>query len=248
MKGSSFNKSLECIIDVNGEYWSQGDTLCGTIALKNHSKENIDLSKAGVALGFFDIKKIHDKNIDYHQLISPLRFFKNIAPQESIEKSFEIKLDPNCPITDKKLSGYIFYGDLEMTTNQLQLKILPQKDFLKILELFDRFFRFKVKETKNGKKGLEFKLNPPTSREMANIDSLLLNMTKSPDSLQLSFNFILKKLNVSGVSHKIEKNEFTILRNILNKEYLFAPGLIDQDKILKMFEDVLAEIKLNNIF
>lgn len=248
MKASSFNKSLEYIIHVNGESWFQGDNLSGSISVKNHSSENMDLSKTGMALGFFDIKKIHDKKIEPHHLISPLLFFKNIASQEQIEKSFEIKLDLNCPITDKKMSGYIFYGDLENPINQLQLKILPQKDFSKILELFDRFFRFKLKETKNGKKGLEFKLNPPTSREMANIDSLLLNMTKSPDGLHLSFNFILKKLNVSGVSHKIEKNEFTTVRNILNKEYLLGPGLIDQDKILKMFEGVLAEIKLNNIF
>jgi uncharacterized protein YxjI len=114
--------------------------------------------------------------------------------------------------------------------------------------LLDTFQRFKLKEFKGTKNGVEYKLIPPTSRDMANLDGLLLSMEMEGDTLNLTFEFQVKKLDTSGVTNSIKKETAKIKKSLLPKEYLLGRDMIHQDALLKMFESVIGEVKIKNAF
>jgi len=247
MKGTFFNRPLEWNIETQGESWGQGDTVLGSLKVKNHGLENIELGESGVGVAHADIKKIHARtaNLKFDVKAS---FEKNtIAPGECLELHFSLALGPNCPVTDKKASYYLTYGR-GLSENQLQLKVEPKILFTKIIGLMDTFHRFKVKEYKSGKQGVEYKLIPPTSREMANLESLALTFSMIEDKLHLAFDFQVKKLDTSSITTKVNKMSINIKKELLPREYSLGTDMINQDQLLKALESVINEVKLKSVF
>jgi hypothetical protein len=171
----------------------------------------------------------------------------SLAPGEQFEQSFDLALPENCPVSDKKSSWFLTYG-AAAGENHLQLRVEPRALYGKLIGLLDTFQRFKLKEFKASKKGVEYKLLPPTSRELANLESLNLGFTMQGETLELEFEFQVKKLDTEGVTNKIKKSNERITRTLSPREYSLGPGMINQDVLLKMFEGVLAEVKLKSVF
>lgn len=248
MKGTFFNKPLEWNIETSGESWTQGSIVQGSLKVKNHGTESIALSSAGVALAYADIKKIHSRTE------GALKFDvkENFADTELVagsekELNFSLKLPDNCPITDKKASYYIAYGR-NFSENHLQLKTEPKALYTKIVGLLDTFHRFKLKEIKSAKTGVEFKLIPPTARDMANLDTLGLIFSMDGETLQMDFDFQVKKLDTSSISTKVSKDTVKIKKSASPKEYSLGRDMINQDQLLKILEAVITEVKLKSVF
>lgn len=210
MKGTFFNKPLEWNIETQGEAWTQGNPVIGTLKVTNHGSESIALTDAGVGLAYADIKKVHAKDEKALKFDLKQNFEKSeLAAAASLELSFQLTLPENCSVSDKKASYYLAYGR-NFNESHLQLKVEPRALFGKIVGLLDTFQRFKVKEFKGSKNGVEYKLLPPTSREMANIDSLLLNFSMEGNDLQMNFDFQVKKLDTSSITTKLNKESAKI--------------------------------------
>lgn len=246
MKGTFFQKPLEWNIETTGESWQQGDVLKGTLRVKNHGTEKINLAQCGVALALADIKKVQtrtegalktEKSFD---LATEL----NAGAETSIDFTFDI--GANSPVTDKKSSYYLSFGK-NFSESQLQLKIEPKALYLKVVGLMDTFHRFKQKEFKAAKKGVEFKLIPPTSRDMANIESLLLTFSMNEQNLVMKYDFQVKKLDTSSVTTKINKESVTHERTLSPKEYSLGRDMINQDQLLKSIESVISDVKMKNV-
>ena len=171
MKGSFFAQSLEWKIETQGESWSQGEMIKGTLSVTNHGTAEQSLDNAGVALAYADVKKVHSRDEGALKFESSQTFTTPIAPAQTLELPFEFKLSENSPISDKKSSYFISYGK-NLKESHLQLMVKPQAMFLKITELLDNFHRFKTKEVKTTKAGIEFKIDAPSSREFANVEKL----------------------------------------------------------------------------
>lgn len=248
MKGTFFNKPLEWNIETNEESWQQGGVVSGTLKVKNHGSETLHLTDAGVGLCYADIKKVHAKaeGILKPEVKLPITQ-KEIKTQESIELPFSLTLPENCAVSDKKATFFLTYGN-GSTENHLQLKIEPKVLYGKLISLLDTFYRFKVKEYKGCKKGVEYKLLPPTARDMANLDSLNLTFSTDGVNLNLDFDFQVKKLETSGVTNKINKETIKINKVISPKEYSLGRDMINQDQLLKIFEAVIGEVKLKSVF
>lgn len=248
MKATFFNKPLEWNIETREEAWPQGSTVNGTIRVKNHGAEKVNLEHAGVGLAYAEIKKVHAKTdgvlkADVQSLLEK----KELNPGETAEMTFSLALPENCPVSDKKSSFFLIYGR-NLSENHLQLKIDPKVLYGKLIGILDTFCRFKLKEFKGTKKGVEYKLLPPTSREMANLDSLNLTLSMNGESLKCEFDFQVKKLETSGVTNKINKNSVKIERSLTPKEYSLGRDMINQDQLLKVFEAVIGEVKLQSVF
>lgn len=248
MKGTFFNKPLEWNIETDKESWSQGDEVKGVLRVKNHGPETVSLQDAGVALAHAEIKKVHARSE------GALKFdVKETFPQSDLDKDqtielpFSLILPANCPVTDKKASYYLSYGR-DHTESHLMLKIEPNPLFGKVIGLLDTFQRFKLKEFKSGKNGVEYKLIPPTSREMANLDSLILTLTIQEKNLQMDYDFQVRKLDTAGVTTKVNKVGVKLSRNLLPKEYSLGYDMINQDALLKSIESVMGEVKLKSVF
>lgn len=248
MKGTVFNKPLEWNIETQKETWFQGDQVTGVLRLKNHGTESIDLGQAGVALSHADIKKVHARAIgamkfDVKEIFADSR----IGSGEAKDLNFTLTLPANCPVTDKKASYYLSYGR-NFSENHLMMKIEPNPLFGKVISLLDTFKRFKLKEYKAAKTGVEYKLLPPTSRDMANLDSLSLALSMTEGNLLMDYDFQVRKLDTAGVTTKINKTGVKITKTLGPKEFSLGRDMINQDTLLKSIESVINEVKLKSVF
>ena len=248
MKGTSFNKPLEWNIETNGESWHQGDTLKGIVRVKNHGAEAVSLENAGVGLSFAEIKKVQTRTEGALKTECSHTFpVKELPAGAETSLDFNFNFSPNGPVTDKKSSYYLCYGR-NFNESQLQLKVVPKDLYLKIVSLLDTFQRFKLKEFKTSKKGVEFKLSPPTARDTANIDVLLLTFFMENEKLTMKFDFQVKRLDTSQVTTKINKETVSLEKTLLPKDYSLGRDMLNQDQLLKNIEQVLSEVKLKSIF
>lgn len=248
MKGAFFSRPLEWSIETPDESWQQGAKVRGVLRVKNNGTETISLSNSGVGLAYADIKKVHAKT-DGVLKPAPRSDFTDtdLAPGETKELNFDLELPANCAVSDKKATYFLTYGK-EASENHLQLNIQPRALFGKLTGLLDTFHRFKLKEFKGTKNGVEYKLIPPTSRDMANLDSLLLGLEMEGEILHMSFEFAVRKLDTSGVTNSIKKETSKIKRSLQPKEYSLGRDMINQDSLLKIFESVIGEVKIKNQF
>ena len=248
MKGTFFNKPLEWNIETVGESWQQGDTLKGTLLVKNHGVETISLENSGVGLAHADIKKVHSRTEGAIKPEVTSTFTQtDLNSGATAILDFSFPISSNGAVTDKKSSYYLSFGK-NFIEGQLQIKVGPKVLYTKIIGLLDTFYRFKVKEIKGAKKGVEFKLLPPTSRDMANIEGLLLTFSMQEDQLAMNFNFQVKRLDTSSVTTRINKESLSIQKSLLPKEYSLGKEMINQDQLLKTIENVLSEVKLKSIY
>jgi sporulation-control protein spo0M len=248
MKATYFNKPLEWNITTLDETWPQGGVVKGSLKVRNHSDQLIKLETSGIALAEAEIKKIHSKTPNALKIQFSLPLLKDkLNPSEELNQDFEFNLPLNCNISDKKTSFYLSFGS-EFKESHLQLQMTPHPIILKILGLLDTFFRFKLKEYKNSKKGVEFKFIPPASREMANVESMLIIFHLKGDHLQIKFDFQIKKIDTSSPTNKINKDILTIERELSEKQYLLSGQHLHQDNLLKIFEEVLSQVRMKNIF
>jgi hypothetical protein len=248
MKGTFFSKPLEWNIETIGEAWQQGDTLKGTLKVRNHSTETLNLPQAGVALAHADIKKVHSRIEGALKPEATVSFKEvELTPGAEMQMDFSFSLSANSPVTDKKASYYLAFGK-QFTESQLQVKVEPKTLYTKIVGLLDTFHRFKLKEVKAAKKGVEFKLIPPTSRDMANIETLLLTFSMQEESLVMKYEFQVKRLDTSSVTNKINKESVIIEKVVAPREYSLGRDMINQDQLLKSLESVLSDVKMKAVF
>lgn len=248
MKGTFFSKPLEWNIETAGEAWEQGQELKGTLTVKNHGAEKISLEGSGVGLSFSDIKKVQTRAVG--ALVPELKeTFSTLELSSGSEESlpFTFKIPINGQISDKKTSFYLTYGK-DYIESQLQIKVNPKELFSKVIGLLDTFYRFKQKDLKSTKKGIEFKLIPPTARDMANIESLLLLFSMKEDVLSMKFDFQVKRLDTSSITTKINKESVSVVKELTPKDYSLGRDMINQDKILKTIEEVINEVKMKAVF
>lgn len=248
MKGTYFSKSLEWNIETYGESWEQGGKLHGQLRLKNHGTEKVSIINSGVGLSVAEIKKVQSKVEGILNTAKTIPFSSSeICPNEELKLDFEFDISDNDPITDKKSSFYLIYGS-GFQEAQLQVKVLPKAIYSQVANLLNTFHKFVIKEIKSSKKGVEFKFSPPSSREMANLDSLIAKFSMDGETLLIKFNFSIKKLDTSATLNKVVKEEIAIEKSLSPKEYSFGKNLLNQDNILKLLAETLDEIKLRNIF
>lgn len=248
MKGTFFNKPLEWNVETVKESWIQGELLKGNLTIKNHGSETISLENSGIGLAYADIKKVQTRVAGS---LKPEAFetfnLKDLKSGEVTSLDFSFSVPKDGRISDKKSSFYLTYGK-DYTEAQLQLSVSPNPLFSKITGLLDTFFRFKIKEIKSGKKGVEFKLIPPTSREMANLTQLVLTFSMPEDKLLMTFDFQVKRLDTASVTTKINTESITIKKELSPREFSLGGDMINQDQLLKSLESVLGEVKLKSVF
>jgi len=247
MKGTVFLKPLEYSIEAIGEKWHQGDKLKGSLKIKNHSSEKIELPILKVALCEGNYKKIKAKDAKGWSVTSEhiLSEGLTINPSEEKDYAFEFKLTENCSVTDKNGSLYLafFDKDEKIPAGHIELVIEPKIVIQQILQILESFLRFKVKEIKNAKNMIEVKLVPPTSRELSNLDGLLLSISEVDKNLSLKYFFNLRVLNISGTTMQSEKTTKEMEQNFNSKQYLIYGDSINQDFIIASVQEILNGVK-----
>lgn len=247
MKGTIFLKPLEFNIEALGERWRQGDKIKGSLKVKNHSAEKIELPKLVVALSEGNYKKIKAKDNKAWKNLSEENLASTVSLNGPDEKdyTFEFVLAQDCPITDKNGSLYLSFFDKEDTwpAGHIELVIEPKQVITQILEIFENFLRFKVAQIKSAKGVVEVKLTPPSSRELSTIDSLILCISEIDKNLTMNYLFNMRVLDMTGGSMQTQKKTKEIDQKYNSKQYLIYGESLNQDFILESINSVINEVK-----
>ncbi len=247
MKGTIFLKPLEYNLEAVGERWRQGDKIKGTLKIKNHSAEKIELPHLAVALCEGNYKKIKAKDKNAWKSLTNITLAENLSLNGSEEKDypFEFLLSQDCAITDKNGSLYLAFFDKDesVPSGHIELVIDPSLVISQVLEIFENFIRFKVAQIKSTKGMVEVKLTPPSSRELSTIDSLVLNMSEIDKNLTMNYLFNMRVLDMTGGSMQAQKKTREIEQKFNSKQYLIYGQSLNQDFVIESINSVINEVK-----
>lgn len=245
MKGTIFVKPLEYNIFADGERWHQGDKIKGSIRIKNHSAEKIELPFLKVALAVGNFKKIKskDKRAWEHLVGTSLGEKISIDALEEKEFSWNFELTEVSPITDKNGSVYLtfFCYDDTWPTGQLELIIDPKLVMLQFLEVLENFLKFKMVQTKFSKGMVEMKLNPPSSRELSHVESLVLRMKEVDKTLDLEYHFTMQVLETVAGTMVAQKKNKQVDQKLTSKEYYIYGDSPNHEFIKTAISTVIKE-------
>lgn len=249
MKGTTFLKPLEFNLEAAGEKWRQGDKVKGTLNIKNHSNDSLELPVMKIVLCEGQYKKIKAKDAKAWKVLSETKLEEPFLLKAQQEKgfSFEYTLPENCLITDKNASLYLaFYdksGKDEQPAGHIELVIEPKLVITQILDCIQSFIRFKVVQMKYAKGMIEVKLSPPSSsRELSTIDNLILNLSEVDKTLKINYEFNMRVLDMAGGAMSAQKKVREFEQTFTSKQYLQYDSL-NQDFILQSINSVLNEVK-----
>jgi hypothetical protein len=246
LKGTYFQQPLEFNVWIDGESWYQGKTISGILKVKNHGAELKPLSDVGVKLAFAQAKKVKAKDAECFD-ISTKAFFdpsEAVAQGEEKELPWSFTLPEDAHITEKNASQYLLYGTSEgiWLGGQLELNILPHPFIQSFFEIFETFFRFKVKELKNKKGLIDAKMVAPQNRDYANIKSLNCQIKHSDSHLIIKYIFKLKKIDYLENEMKMKEETQKMDFDLSPKDYLMFGKDIDQTKVEAHLRKVLDNV------
>ncbi len=247
MKAMTFVKPLEYTLEAEGEKWQQGATIKGTLKVKNHSTENVEIRGPLVTLSEGHYKRIKAKEKNAWKVLSTIKLDESfsIKDQDIKNYSFEFHLPQDCLITDKGGSLYLafFEGSETWPIGHIELVVGPKMIISQILEIFENFLRFKVTHIKSAKGAVEVKLTPPTSRDFSTIDSLILNIAEVDENLTLKYLFNVRVLDMTGATMQAQKKTKELEQKFNSKQYFIYGESLNQDFILESLTSVLNEVK-----
>jgi hypothetical protein len=242
MRGLFFQKPLEYQLNIQGESWNQGDTLTGNLVIKNHDSVSVTPNPLLVSFALGKIKDVASKKLDSFQIIENIQLaaVPSIEPSTTVTLDWTLKTNSNCPVTDVSVSPYILYGS-EASRGHLQLLIKPHsitQEFIKILEVY---FRFVVKFIKTKKQGIEIKMQPPSDKSFAMVESLFIGIQFNPSGLEIEYQFNIKKIDAT-VGMQLQKVKRDFSQSFLAHEYRLPNGRIDHDRMEGAIREVLSQI------
>ena len=233
MKGVSFQNGVEFKVTLEGESWSQGDTLRGKIESKPQSQAQLILAE-GID------KKVKLKTPDAFVVLEELS-----TKSLPFEWSFKLSLDAR--ISDKSASLYLLYGNNDNIEKlgQLRLNVLPHIHIKDLIDLCTNEFRFALKGISFSKSGdTEVKFDPPSNSEWTFLEQLVIQLKQDSNSLQAKFQFHRKEIDGSkgGLATKSVKREVSRKWNKAQIIHDFNQRLNKEIMAIE-FEKVIAEYK-----
>ena len=243
MKGVSFQNGVEFKISIEGESWSQGDTVTGKLEAMSRNP-NTPFTSMKVFLAESTEKKVKAKTPGAFEIIHELS-----SSSPTLDWSF--KLENHTRITDSKGGLYIVYGNsngnpeaLE-TLGQLRLNILPHMHMRDLRDIMGSHFRFVTKTASDGKKGwVEFKFDPPSAKEWSSLEQLVLLLKLQEKSMEAKFSF--HRAEVDALKAGLQTK--SVLRDIskswdLSRMIHDFNGRLNKEATTDAIENVVAEYR-----
>lgn len=244
MRGVFFSKGLEYRLEVQGDEWTQGDSLSCGLSIKNRNLSRVSVSGLLLCLSLGDLKKVKAKAIDAFEPVSKAEFLSPLDLEPDEQKSFpwSFELGKNCPITDKSESLFLICGLEAEPAGQLQVNVLPHPHIEAVLSLFESFFSFVLKGQKSKKGWVEAKLKPPSGKTYPTLDHLLLLLQFDGEDMLLKFRFSVKKLETDMTSLDIKKGTKELEQRLSPNEYLLPGGFVNNDALEAGIEKALSVV------
>lgn len=263
MKGIFFRGNLEFRLEVDGERWRQGESLRGTLTVRNHGKEPLAAgSRIQVTLALGSEKKVKAKAEGAFKRIDSREFPASMAPGASSDAlPWEFPLTLTTPVSDSMSSLYLVYGPegavAPPEAGALQLRIIPHQHLEDLIDVLSTTYRFPVKKilAADYKGGVEVKLDPPegskrysTTDQLVATFHLLPGENGAPTSLDVEFDFHLREADATSGSIQYKKARKAVDRTIPVRELLHSFNQrVNREAFEKVVEGIFGEVYGNRL-
>ena len=233
MKGTTFQNGVEYKVTIDGEAWSQGESISGKIETKPGSIAQVFLADG------LD-RKVKVKAADAFVVLNEQ------APQTSpFHWRFELPLSAR--VSDKAGSLYLLYGsgDHLEKYGHLRLNVIPHQLLRDFSDLLTAEFRFALPVFSFGKsKTTELKLDPPAVKEWTMLDQLVVQLTLHSKTLDLKFIFHRKEIDPTrgGLCTILVKREINRKWNLMEIVHDFNQRL-NKDATAALMEVVIKDYR-----
>lgn len=253
MKGIYFQKPLESILKVDGETWRQGDSVSGTLEIRNHGSEPVAPSQAHVMLTRGELKKVRAKDAAAFQVIQSVKVGNDsmIAPGATASFPWTVSTDRNGPVTDSMASPFLLYGVGESpeTLGQLQLTFEPHELLQEFIKSFSVGFRFVLKSRRSSKGGwVEFKLDPPDSKAFSTLELLVLSARFDGEAVDLEYEFQLKKIEATVAGTHVKKLKKQFEQRLEPHQLRVPSGRINYEQMEAGIGEALQQVESKILF
>ncbi len=244
MKGISFQSGIEIRVEIQGEKWSPGDTLLGTLTLSNRSSKPVELSAVRLDLSRGlerKLKKDAATAFDVGVSVRPQLPGVLEAGASTGELAWTYQLAHDTAVSDVSGSLFVVYGLGALTT--LRLKIEPIEAIREMMLSLSAAFKFKLNHTYSSKQGYtEFVLSPPDGREFGFVNQLCLFTRSDETDIHLRFEFDVQVVDGAspGLKTKVVTKKFE--RTVMWVDLLHRfNGKLNKDAFESLFQEVLKE-------
>jgi len=226
MKGLFVAKPLLFNLEIPGDDFCQGDNLITTLTVTNSSAQALEPLPVTLDLCCADLKKLKARDAAALSVVQSSNGFKisALAAQSAEKFNFTFSLDRNCVVSDKADSLCFQYGSgaLPNGLTQLPVTVKPHRHIQNIITVFESPLQFipRSYRTKNG--WVEYKLKPPSSRELAQLEELTIAFSFAADALKLRYDFKIKSFDTSTTKGSIKKTKSSFEQTISASEYLLT--------------------------
>lgn len=252
MKGTFFQRPLELSLQVNGESWTQGESITGILTVKNHGAGPLALNNAVVHLAYGNLKSVREKIPGMFKILSsvPLTFENQLEAQQNLSCEWCFESERNAPITDKSGSLFLLYGTGTETEKlgHLQLVINPDKLIQEFIKTMAIQFRFVVKSQKANKGQTETKLTPPSAQGFASLEHLMMHFRYEGETLEIRYVFNVKKIEATAASFDLKKQKKELTQTLTPSQAYLASGRVNHDHLEALIRAALDSVESKILF
>jgi hypothetical protein len=247
MRGVFFNQPLEFRLEVPSHDLYQGDTVQGTLSVKNHGTELLKVCDLRVKLSLGDAKKVKAKAEDAFEDIfsADIEPEVELMPQATATRNWTLVLDRNCPIADRTQSPYLLYGNSSLSSllGQLPLTVKPHKHVQAIIDTMETVFNFTNKGVSSKDGHVVAKLKAPDSRRLSLLEELQLGFRFEGETLAVSYLFKIKRFDTSMTTKvDIKKGKVEVSQFWKSSAYVFGEGFIQQEFVERSINEALEAV------
>jgi hypothetical protein len=247
MRGVSIQQPYELRLEVQGEDFTQGQSVPCVLTIKNRSGASAPLETPALLLAVGNLKKVKAKDADAFEVIARAECERGIEVPGGGEASFQhtFPLDVNAVITDKTQSLFLLYGNSERPADlaQLLLTVKAHSHLRAIFDTFTTVFNFVSKGESSKKDGWTCsKMKPPESRRLSLVEELNLSVRFESDALVVKYLFNVKRFDTAMTSVSVKKGKVEVEQTWLAQDYLFGGGFVRQEFVEKMIDAGLSEV------
>ena len=249
MRSAFFQKPFEYQILTVEEEWNQGDTLAGTLKVRNSGPEPTLLKGIKLILAYGIRKEVKTGNPEAWTVLDEKLLLQEQKLESQAEENtgWSFRLPSDCPVTEKNASLFLLFGgeDALREGGRIDLRISLHPILQSFLQTFTTQFKFLEKYRKGKGEWTEIKLIPPDSKEFPNLDHLLCLLRIRDEVLEACFRFKMKSFGRDAEKVKVvsKKREHEMQMN--PSEYLQPGGFPNRsqfrDKILEALN--IAKLK-----
>ena len=249
MRSVFFQRPLEYQIETSGEEWNQGDSLSGTLRVRNNGGDSLSAQSVQILLAYALKKELKDGQADTWQVLETLNFnLPELAAGAQHTAEWTLPLPSDCPLTDKSGTLFLLFGGTEVLENggriDLQVRLHPLLQ--SFLQTFTTQFKFLEKHRKHVKGWAEAKLNPPDTQEYSSLDHLLCHLRVREEQLEVRHFFKVKVFSREENYVKMRRKTRELEQSLSPEDYLQTGGFPNRNYFRKRIDEAL-EIVRNSI-